>query len=483
MRISLQRLYLLIFVLLWLFFDGQSFAVTVAAEPASVTVVTIGQPTSSQSETVSSSVTGTIQTDSESFVNVKEELGPAADEEGASGEDKDALEQNNIAPFQSLLPSKALEGVAPDSLAANMRVVLSQEERLKDIIKEYESLVGRSSDFPQWKCTNRVLRIKDQDPILMIVKKQLHYLGFFASSIKGNGLQFTNEFSEVLEKALKQFQKRHFLEPDGVIGRKTCIALNMTPQERVKKIKLNLERWRELEAALKGKYVLVNIPTYKLYAMEDRKVDLSQPVIVGMKSRRTPIFTSNMNSIVLNPAWGVPVTIFIKDKLHKVLKDPDYLSRSGFMVTDQEGQLVTDSSIDWEHVSQNHFPYRIRQLPGKNNALGAIKFNLDNKEAIYLHGTPQKKLFNKIARPFSSGCVRLESPQKLAAWALQGTQYDSLEKLQQKIKTGGTSAILLKEPIPVYFAYITVWVDSDQKLLFSDDPYDLDGKDYARFNL
>eukprot|EP01037_Dinobryon_pediforme_P017410 gene17410-17601_t len=201
---------------------------------------------------------------------------------------------------------------------------------------------------------------------------------------------------------------------------------------------------------MKGKYVLVNIPTYKLYAMEDRKIDLTQPVIVGMKSRETPIFTSNMNSVVLNPAWGVPVSIFIKDKLRKVLQDPKYLSKSGFTVTDQDGDTVTDSSVDWSHVSLHHFPYTVRQLPGKNNALGAIK---------------------------------LESPQKLATWALKGTQYDNPQKLQEKINAGDTSAILLKKPIPVYFTYITVWVDGKEQVLFSDDPYNLDKKDYARFNL
>jgi murein L,D-transpeptidase YcbB/YkuD len=190
-----------------------------------------------------------------------------------------------------------------------------------------------------------------------------------------------------------------------------------------------------------------------------------------------------MNSVVLNPAWGVPVSIFIKDKLRKVLQDPKYLSKSGFTVTDQDGDTVTDSSVDWSHVSLHHFPYTVRQLPGKNNALGAIKFNLDNKEAIYLHGTPQKNLFHKVARPFSSGCVRLESPQKLATWALKGTQYDNPQKLQEKINAGDTSAILLKKPIPVYFTYITVWVDGKEQVLFSDDPYNLDKKDYARFKL
>lgn len=404
---------------------------------------------------------------------------PAKTEKDADEDDEDSSSVQSILIPEAEEEDKAVEEPA----SVDMRVVLSQKEKLQSILKEYESLADKSGKTPQWTCINHSFRVKDEDPVLVTAKKQLHLLGFFAASRKGSDLKFTPAFSKKLEAAVKQFQKRHFLEPDGVIGRKTCIALNLTQEERVKKIKLNLERWNELEDSLQGKYVLVNIPTYKLYAMEDRKIELTQPVIVGMKSRETPIFTCNMNSVVLNPAWGVPVTIFIKDKLRKVLKDPEYLSKSGFTVTDQDGEPVTDSSVDWKHVSLHHFPYTVRQLPGKNNALGAIKFNLDNKEAIYLHGTPQKNLFHKVARSFSSGCVRLKSPQKLATWALKGTQYNNPEKLQEKISTGHTSAILLKKPIPVYFTYITVWVDGKEKLLFSDDPYNLDKDDYARFNL
>ncbi|MBY0281647.1 MAG: L,D-transpeptidase family protein [Alphaproteobacteria bacterium] len=466
----LRKKILFIFSLLGFVFQEQSFAETVVvAEPTPPSVITIPKLSSTSSavdtQSQSTSTSTAVQT-----ASTKEQ----------NDEDEDG---ENSLEAQTVISVEEEKDKVPEPTAVDMRVVLAQKEKLEVILKEYESLADKTGKAPQWTCINHSFRIKDQDPVLVTAKKQLHLLGFFAASKKAVDLKFTSFFSKKLEAAVKEFQRRHFLEPDGVIGRKTCIALNMTPDERIRKIKLNLERWKELEKSLQGKYVLVNVPTYKLYAMEDLKIDLTQPVIVGMKSRETPIFTCNMNSVVLNPAWGVPVTIFIKDKLSKVLKDPEYLSKSGFTVTDHDGEIVTDSSVDWKHVSLHHFPYTVRQMPGENNALGAIKFNLDNKEAIYLHGTPQKNLFHRIARSFSSGCVRLEAPQKLATWALKGTKYDNPEKLEEKISTGDTSAILLKHPIPVYFTYITVWVERKGEVMFSDDPYDLDKQDYARFNL
>lgn len=499
-----------VIALLGIISQEHSLASTVIAEATPSPVISLGKTESTASITAEdTSATSSSQTDSTTIVvdekkpidvpvastepskSSVDESKPAtvqaisATPEKVEKEEKDTgKEEGDSSSVQTLIsPSPPEEVIVPKEAAPSMKKILAQKEKLENILKEYEDLADKSGKVPQWTCLNHSFRVDDDDPALITVKKQLHLLGFFASSQKGSDLQFTSAFSKQLETAVKQFQRRHFLEPDGVIGRRTCIALNMTPRERIKKIKLNLERWKELEASLQGKYVLVNIPTYRLYAMQNRKIDLTQPVIVGMKTRETPIFTSYMNSVVLNPAWGVPVSIFIKDKLSKVLQDPHYLSKAGFTVMDEDGDPVTDSSVDWSHVSLHHFPYTVRQLPGKNNALGSIKFNLDNKEAIYLHGTPQKKLFHRIARPFSSGCVRLKSPQKLATWALKGTQYDNPEKLQEKIGTGHTAAILLKKPIPVYFTYITVWVDNKERVLFSDDPYNLDRKDYERFNL
>lgn len=365
------------------------------------------------------------------------------------------------------------EGASSTAVPLNTTVVLSQADQLKKLKEEFGKHYNLSKPWPQWTCIKKGFRKGDVDPALMTVKKQLIDSGdYVQDSSSEQDSELTPIFDKKLEDALKQFQRRHFLDDDGVIGLKTCKALNLTPTMRLKKIDENIERWQQLESHLKGRYVLVNIPTYNLYAMEDHKIVLSQPVVVGMKKRRTPLFTSPMVSIVLNPAWGVPVKIFVEDKLKRVLSDPEYLERHHYVVLDREGQTLSPNEVDWSHVSRHYFPYKIRQLPGEHNALRKVKFNLHNNEAIYLHDTPQVSLFHKVERAFSSGCVRLSAPKDLAVWALEGTKYASISKIDDKIKEGQTATLPLPKPIPVHFVYITVWV-KEGKAFFSD-PYDLD---------
>jgi murein L,D-transpeptidase YcbB/YkuD len=190
-----------------------------------------------------------------------------------------------------------------------------------------------------------------------------------------------------------------------------------------------------------------------------------------------------MTAIVLNPAWYVPDTIFFKDKLKKIQADPDYLSRNRYLVSDHEGEVINPHSVDWGEISEGYLPYRIRQLPGKNNALGLIKFFLEDKNGIYMHDTDRPKLFLESPRALSSGCIRLSSPFDLAVWALEKTDPESIKKLKEQIETGQTKTLNLPASIPVYFIYITVWVDDNDQPLFSDDPYDLDPTDMRKENI
>lgn len=342
--------------------------------------------------------------------------------------------------------------------------LLPQVQKLQKRLAEYQK---KSPCWPQWTCTKHVFKKGDQDPVIMTVKKQLQDPTLIGTLV----------FDEGLEQAVIRFQKQHFLKPDGVIGPNTCKALNLTPADIIRKIKLNLSRWQKLSSLLNGRYILVNIPTYHLDAMEDVTSAHTQDVIVGMKSRPTPLFTTHMTHIILNPAWYVPDTIFLKDKLKKIQSDPNYLTRNHFMVSDAEGTPVNVESVDWHHVSSGYLPYRIHQLPGPHNALGVIKFYLDDKEAIYLHDTSQPELFQKIPRAFSSGCVRLSKPLELAVWALENKGPTCLEDIKKKIDQHKTQKLSLPRPIPVYFTYFTVWVDQEENLLLSDDPYNFDDKD------
>ncbi|MCX7338594.1 MAG: L,D-transpeptidase family protein [Alphaproteobacteria bacterium] len=318
-----------------------------------------------------------------------------------------------------------------------------QAHKLTLLIEKYQKdIADDSSPWPQWTCLQHSFRLGEKDPALSTTKQQLKRLGFLVES---KDIITNPIYDAPLEKAIRQFQLRHFIEPDGIIGKKTCTALNMSLQERIRKIKLNLDRLGKLKFNQGERYVLVNIPTYQAYAMEGYKAILSQPVIVGMRSRQTPVFKSTMNSVTLNPSWGVPVSIFVRDKLRRVLDDPSYLDNHGYVVTDSDGQPLYGGDVNWAHVSMQYFPYRVRQLPGKHNALGAIKFNLDNKHAIYLHSTPDQKLFQKTSRALSSGCVRLSAPSDLAVWALGTTPSYAADKIDQLLKKETTHTLKLKD--------------------------------------
>lgn len=366
---------------------------------------------------------------------------------------------------------------APATL--DTKLVLSQLEHLRALKDTYEKQHEQTKTWSKWTCLKHSFKLGAEDPALVVVKKQLAEHGYFPFSCddpEEREKELTPIFDEKLMNAVKHFQKYHLLDDDGVIGLKTCRALNLSPAERIKKMELNIKRWEKIEPDLKGKHVLVNIPTYNLYAMEDSCVALSQPVIVGSKIRQTPLFTTLMLNIVLNPPWGVPVKIFVEDKLRKVLANPDYLEQHHYTVMDREGQEIPSNMVDWSHVSKHYFPYTVRQQPGKYNALGNIKFILDNKDAIYMHGTPEVTLFSRASRAFSSGCIRLSAPRELAVWALKGTRYDSPEIIEEKIKGQKTTTVSLLHHIPVHLIYITVWVDGEGKPLFSDDPYQFDNK-------
>ena len=163
----------------------------------------------------------------------------------------------------------------------------------------------------------------------------------------------------------------------------------------------------------------------------------------------------------------------VHDKIPKIINDPDYVRRSGFTVTDDSGSVIDPDEADWENEGSH---YHLRQSPGRHNALGRVKFNIENPYTIYLHGTPDEKLFQKTARPFSSGCIRLKTPVELAEWVFNDEGKWSVDSINNAINKGGTQTIKADGAIPVYFTYQTVWRGEDGLIHISDDPYRMDTK-------
>lgn len=282
-------------------------------------------------------------------------------------------------------------------------------------------------------------------------------------------------YSGELVDAVKRFQQWQGLEADGIIGRRTLDWLNVSPQMRATLLALNIQRLRLVpDNVTTG--IMVNIPNYSLSYYQNGAEILSSRVIVGQPGRKTPLMSSSLNNVVVNPPWNVPTTLTRQDIIPKVIKDPGYLQRNGYTVLSnwgQEAEAIDPGMIDWPMVSPASFPYRLRQAPGANNSLGRYKFNMPNSEAIYLHDTPNHNLFQRDIRALSSGCVRVNKASELANLLLQDAGWNDA-RISSTLKQGNTTYVPVKHRIPVNFYYLTAWVAEDGMPQFRTDIYNYD---------
>jgi len=280
-----------------------------------------------------------------------------------------------------------------------------------------------------------------------------------------------------LEDAVRSYQKRNGLTPDGAVGKATLQALNIPVTVRVRQIEVNLERWRWLPRDLGERHVLINIPAFELVLVDNGKRVIAMKVVVGKTYRRTPVFTGLMTYLVLNPYWNVPRRIAVDDLAPQMRKDPGYLSRLNIKIFSgwgSDAREIVPAAIDWDLVSRSNFPYHLRQDPGEQNALGHIKFMLPNPYNVYLHDTPSRELFLKEKRTFSSGCIRLEKALDLAVYLLQGTKLGEMKALEAAIGKGKTVSVRLPRPLPVHLLYWTAWASAEGQASFRADIYGRD---------
>jgi L,D-transpeptidase YcbB len=273
-----------------------------------------------------------------------------------------------------------------------------------------------------------------------------------------------------LQEAVKRFQQRHGLEPDGVVGPAVVAQLNVPADARVQQIELNLERWRWLPRDFGDRYIIVNIPEYRLEVWEKGRLALAMRVVVGKKDTPTPIFSDQMTYLVFAPYWNVPDDIVQNETLPSVMRDPAFLERTHMEVVDTNGNIVDPVSVDLS----NPAAYRFRQRPGTSNSLGLVKFMFPNTFNVYLHDTPADSLFARAIRSFSHGCVRLEQPEALAQYVLTDQPSWTPDKIQAAMHGDEETTVKLKRPIPVYLGYWTARVSSDGVLQFRNDVYGID---------
>jgi murein L,D-transpeptidase YcbB/YkuD len=280
-------------------------------------------------------------------------------------------------------------------------------------------------------------------------------------------------YDESLEAGVRRFQLRHGLDVDGIIGPTTLRALNVSVEDRVQQLRINLERARWVFDDISDDFILVNIAGFSAYVIRDGEVAWQTKVQVGKPFHKTPVFRDEMKYVVFNPTWTVPYSIATRDILPNIQADPDYVARRNFDIKDRNGDLVDPKSIDWSKLSRGNFPFTLVQRPGPDNALGRVKFMFPNEHAVYLHDTPSKYLFGRAERAFSAGCIRVEKPFDFAE-VLMGRDGWTQERFQEVLDSGEIKTVFLSKPIPVLLLYWTAEVHTDGSVYFYQDIYDRD---------
>jgi murein L,D-transpeptidase YcbB/YkuD len=237
--------------------------------------------------------------------------------------------------------------------------------------------------------------------------------------------------------------------------------------ETTAKLRIALEQLRWLPSQLGTRYVFLNQPAFEVSYVDGDNAPLTMRAVIGRPDSQTYFFTDRIKEVIYNPYWNVPRSIVINEMLPKLWRNPSYLDRLGYEVSNSRGREVASNAVDWAAVATDQVAIDVRQPPGPKNALGQLKIDFPNRHAIYMHDTPQKHLFAREQRAFSHGCVRLQHPRAMAA-ALLGI---SVADVDRKIARGETQTERVRGDIPVYVAYFTAWPDAQGTVRYYKDVY------------
>jgi len=326
--------------------------------------------------------------------------------------------------------------------------------QLRQALLRYRDLARRGDPAPI-AAAGASLQLGNRGERVIQLRQRLYSAAQAAGAELPLASPFPELFDEPLAQEVRQFQARNGFAEDGVVGAATLAELNRSAEDHVRQIEANLERWRWLPADLGARYVRVNIPAFRLDAVEDDRSVLTLRVIVGKPDTSTPTLSSSMKTIQLNPSWYVPKTILNGEILPKAAKDPTFLGRLGYVALSEA---------------------RLRQKPGPSNALGRFKFVFPSRYGVYLHDTPSRTLFSREVRALSHGCVRVENPFDLAVWALRNDPQWTPEAIRARLDTGKEKQVRLPEAVPVHIGYWTAWAGDDGVLRFGRDVYKQDAE-------
>lgn len=338
--------------------------------------------------------------------------------------------------------------------------------KLRAALAEYRQLAG-DGGWPMVPSGER-LEQGDQSPGVLALRARLRASGDLVDT--GND---SMDFDAELDRAVRRFQARHGLTVDGIVGPRSIGALNVPITTRIQQLEVNLERLRWLPADLGRRHILVNVPGQYMSVVEDGRRVLDSRVVVGQRSRATPIFTGEMSYLVFSPFWHIPRSIAVRDKLPLLQRDPYALQADRIRIF-RAGQEIDPGTVDWHSVTTRNFNFTLRQDPGPRNALGGVKFMFPNHHSVYIHDTPSRSLFNRSQRALSSGCVRTDIPLELAQYLLRDQESWTTDRIRAAMQRTRERRVDLTETIPVHLQYWTAWADTDGTIHFRDDIYGRD---------
>ncbi|HXR85828.1 MAG TPA: L,D-transpeptidase family protein [Stellaceae bacterium] len=348
--------------------------------------------------------------------------------------------------------SKALTAAVNGDVATVLAALAPHEpeyERLRDALRRYVAY-----DPKAWRALSSPVTVQlgDHGEIVQALRERLIAEGYFdAASMPED----PSAFDQTLADAMKKFQAAHGLPVDGSVGRLTLAALNVAPAVRARQIRWNLERWRSLPRIDAPSRIEVNVPAAQAVLFADGEPVRVMRTIVGAVIHPTPVLRARMRSVLLNPPWLVPNSIIEKEIRPALKRDPKYLQRQNMVYQEVDGGRV------------------LEQLPGPKNSLGQVKFEMPNPDDIYMHDTPEQRIFGLSRRYVSHGCIRVEDPRELARILLDSDEW-SREAIDAAIATGETQRVALTKSLPVYVLYWTAFVDPDGTVEFRDDIYGRD---------
>ncbi|SNR34335.1 murein L,D-transpeptidase [Flavobacterium sp. ov086] len=367
------------------------------------------------------------------------------------------VDEKTTKSLEWLLPRKKVNyQVFSDSIYKNAAInddkrkkMFSQYYKLRDALHQYREIEKKGGwknievdeDFKSFKKGDSAVAVGQ-------IRERLYITGDLKEDNK------SNLCDSLLISAAKNYEIHHGLTPKNIILPEHIAEMNIPVSDRIKTIIANMERCRWIDPALeKGtEYIEVNIPEFRLYLIRDHQIAFVSPVVVGKAMTQTVIFSGMMNNIVFNPYWNVPTSIINKEIKPGMAKNKNYLAQK---------------NLEWNNGA-------VRQLPGKNNSLGLVKFLFPNSNNIYLHDTPAKSLFERENRAFSHGCVRVGKPRELAIELLKQDPSWTPARIDKAMHAGKENWVSLKKKVPVYIGYFTAWVDRKGELNFYKDVYQRD---------